>query len=140
MTAPSDHDLTVMVEAAARALHGALASAKAPAWESEDDSWRRRMTGLADKAVTAVLAKLPELGWVKQRTITTVEGLSGMPFRTVILDANGYGLQKLDGYPFNDRTGKEYWWRPADGDDDAAEDDSEVNLPVIVLFEPEPTR
>lgn len=121
MTIPNT-DLEAMVEAAARALHSALASVKAPAWEAEDDSWRRRMIGLGEKAVSAAVTVLPELGWVRQRTITTEEELAKCGNNTVILTQNGPAVR--DGSDWVINAGAGSMW------------DEDVTLPTVVIYEP----
>lgn len=109
------------------AIHGRLfADAKLQAEYANNE-----VTGLygysegAEHALDTVQA----LGYVKHRTITTVEELDALGFQAVVRDAEDYVLERW-GEP------EEHMW--ATPMNSAWIRSAEVTLPATVLYEPEP--
>lgn len=126
MTTPSEHDLTLMTEAAARAYRPvAMPEGDVTPWESlrpgVQEGWRNEVRPV----VGAVMSVLPELGWVHPRTIEKLGELDDLGSGALVRTPLGY---------FYERVGDLWYGVGVTG----GVDSSRINLPVVVLFEPEP--
>lgn len=132
MTAPSAHDLTVMVDAAYARQRDRLHERYGITAGTDDPVNRMDAKQQMLDVIYPAVAKLPELGWVRQRTITTIEELDSLNVMTVIRDDQQFVLEKMT--DANNGTG---WYCTADPRPIPAQ---AVDLPAVVLYEPEPTR
>lgn len=131
MSTVPNEDLEAMVEAAYTRMRERTAGGESP-WESDDPFVRQALKQQILDIVHLATKVLPELGWVKQRTITTVEGLEALRDGSCLMDDTHFFFSKRP----DDEGDTTYAY---EGDNTYYEARN-IAFPAVVLYEPEPTR
>lgn len=86
----NDHELTVLVEAAASGAYNSSAAHRGgPAWEELEAGTKNNVREAALPFIFHGSKALEELGFQRPRTVVTIEELDALPARSAILDQNG---------------------------------------------------
>lgn len=121
----NDHELTVLVEAAAcGAVNSRAAHHGGSDWDHLDAADKNAVREHALPFVFHGTRALEDLGFTKPRTVVTVAELDALPDMSAVLDDMDGPLTRFDS-----------WWRAADG---AQFHSMDVVLPATVLWEPQP--
>lgn len=134
----SDHDLTTLVDSAAR---GVVASAAAwhggAPWDEMDGMAQNSVREAALPFIFHGTKALAELGYVKPRMVMTPAEANALPDRAAILTPGGIIFRKWAGYYGE---GKDAWERELGQVVPAELLSAEGHFPATVLHEPTETK